>query len=109
MKRRETVKDKKTFSNIINNGTKITNRFFFLYYISSDDSCPSYGVAVSKKLGNSVVRNKLKRRYRNIIDNNKMLFSNNNKYIIMIRKESLNASFNELMASMKEAIEKVKK
>ena len=57
---------------------------------------PNFGLAISKKVGNAVLRNKLKRRLRNIIDNNRLLFKNNKNYIIMIKKEATLASYKEL-------------
>ena len=96
MKRYEMVKSHEDFNTIINTGKKTTGRGLIIFQKSKDYPKPNFGIAVGKKLGNAVVRNKFKRRFRNIIDNNKELFSNYNNYIIMIKKEALNVSYEKL-------------
>jgi len=59
-----------------------------------------FGIAVGKKVGNAVIRNRLKRVYRNLIDDNKLRFPKAYDYIIIVRNESLNASFEDLNKSI---------
>ena len=96
MKRYEVVKDKKTFNNIINQGKKISNKYFIVFSEKKDTFKPNFGIAVGKKVGNAVIRNHLKRQMRSIIDANKILFKNYHNYIIMIKKESLNITYKEM-------------
>lgn len=96
MKRYEMVKSHEEFNEIINKGNKIKGKFVYIFFKEKDFSKPNYGIAVGKKLGNAVVRNKFKRQFRNIVDNNRFLFKNNHNYIIMIKKEANNASFSDL-------------
>ena len=63
-------------------------------------------IAVSKKQGNSVERNKIKRQLRNIIDINKNLFKKHFNYIIMIRKDYNNLSFNEKVKELESLLRK---
>ena len=86
MKRIETIKDQKLFNNIIRNGKFKKNEFFVIYNIKKEEPNTNYGIAISKKVGTAVVRNRLKRQTRAIIDNHRNLFENNHNYIIMIRK-----------------------
>ena len=67
---------------------------------------PNFGIAVGKRLGNAVVRNKFKRQFRNIVDNNRFLFKNNRNYIIMIKREANNASYNDLQNDLVKALRK---
>lgn len=96
MKRYEMIKKHEEFSNIINNGTKLKGKYLLIFYQNKNYIKPNFGLAISKKVGNAVLRNKLKRRLRNIIDNNRLLFKNNQNYIIMIKKEATLASYKEL-------------
>lgn len=96
MKRYEMVKSHEEFNKIIKEGLKIKGKYIIVFYTKKDYVKPNFGIAVGKKLGNAVVRNKLKRQYRNIIDNNKLLFKNYHNYIIMIKREAISASFSEL-------------
>ena len=96
MKRHEMVKSHEDFNEIIKNGKKLKGKYIYIFSKEKNFSKPNFGVAVGKKLGNAVIRNKFKRQFRNIVDKNKFLFKNNNNYIIMIKKEAINASFSEL-------------
>ena len=96
MKRYAMVKSHDEFNSIIQNGNKISNKYFIIFSIEKKEELPKFGIAVGKKLGNAVVRNKIKRQMRMIIDNNRLLFKKNHNYIIMIKKEYLKVKFNEL-------------
>ena len=106
MKRREMVKSHEDFNEIINKGKKKKGKYMVLFALKKDFIKPNYGIAVGKKLGNAVIRNKYKRIMRSILDNNKFLFSNYYNYIIMIKKEAINANYkdlqDELIGLMKE-------
>ena len=54
------------------------------------------GISVSKKLGNSVFRNKYKRKLRAIIDNYKKRYINYQDYIIILRKEAVDKPHEQL-------------
>ena len=106
MKRIETIKDQKHFNNIIRNGKFIKNNFFVIYNIMKEEDKINYGIAVSNKLGKAVVRNKLKRQTRAIIDNHRNLFKNAHNYIIMIRKGSVGVEYQVLERALVELLEK---
>lgn len=101
MKRYEMIKDRKHFNFIIKNGHYNKDKNFVIYDVSrSDDSFPHFGIAIKTSIGKAVVRNKLKRQIRCIVDNNKKLFKNGKDYIIMIRNECLNKNYSELNESL---------
>lgn len=106
MKRTEMIKRHESFDDIIKNGKQVKTKYFVLCSKENDVNKTLFGVAVSKKVGNAVIRNALKRRYRNIIDNNKLLFKNKTNYIIIIRKESLNADFYKLDETLQLTLKK---
>ncbi|MGN0966957.1 MAG: ribonuclease P protein component [Candidatus Coprovivens sp.] len=106
MKRIETIKDRRIFNNIIKNGKFIKNQYFVIYYMKSENENNKYGIAVSNKLGKAVVRNKLKRQTRAIIDDNKNLFKNAFNYIIMIRKTCTEAEYSTMNEAFKSLLEK---
>ncbi len=97
MKRREMIKDKEKFNFIIRHGKFNKNKSFVIYYIDNEESrFPHFGIAIKNSIGHAVVRNRLKRQTRSIIDNNKNLFKKNRDYIIMIRNECLNCKYEEM-------------
>ena len=75
----------------------------------TDEEKTKFGIAIGKKVGNAVTRNKLKRQVRYIIDNNKTMFSKGFKSILMISKRCAEVEFSILSTSLISLIkEKVK-
>ena len=93
MKKYEIVKKNIDFNDIINKGTYLKNKYYSIYYKDSNFNYPRFGIAVSKKFGNAVERNKIKRQLRWIIDKHKDLFDSNMDYIILVRVGIKNVSF----------------
>lgn len=100
MKKYEVVKEKRRFDTIINTGKYIKNDIYVIYFLNNDVDFSKFGLAVGKKIGNAVVRNNYKRKLRNIIDNNKLLFKNNRDYIIILKRKCLDVSFDEMNNSL---------
>ena len=106
MKRYEMVKSHEEFNEIINKGNRLKGKYAYIFSKEKQFDKPNFGIAVGKKLGNAVVRNKFKRQFRNIVDKNRFLFKNNNNYIIMIKREANNASFSELETDLINTLKK---
>ena len=104
MKKFEIVKEHRVFDKIINNGKFIKNNTFVIYYSKHEENFPKFGMAVGKKIGNAVTRNKYKRIIRNIVDENKFLFKKEYDYIIIIKRKCLEMSFNQINDSLSSLI-----
>ena len=100
MKKSERVKSKILFNEIINNGKKVKNEYFTVFYIVKKEVKPLFGISTPKKIGNAVMRNKLRRRLREIIRELKLLFKNNRNYIIIMKKKCLEVDYQELKKSL---------
>ncbi|NLA33775.1 MAG: ribonuclease P protein component [Tenericutes bacterium] len=104
MKKINIVKENRDFENIINSSNYKKNQFLILYFKRNNLNYYRFGISVGKKIGNAVIRNKLKRRIRNIIDKNRKEYSNNKDYIIMVRKSCLDLPFEKLEQAFLELI-----
>ena len=71
MKKNFRVKREKDFKAIFKEGTSFANRKFVVYQLENQKNHFRVGLSVSKKLGNAVTRNQIKRRIRHIIQNAK--------------------------------------
>ncbi len=100
MKKKEIVKSKEDFNEIIKYGKIIKSEYIYIYYKESKKEM-RFGIAVSKKYMNAVHRNLMKRRVRNIIDKNKLLFQNGRDYIIMVKKDCINLPYYKLEEKIK--------
>lgn len=107
MKKKFTVKEHKDFTNIINNGRYYKSDFFIIYTLKNDVDYYRFGISVGKKVGNAVVRNKVKRQMRMIIENYKKYYQNGTDYIIIIRSNYVNSDFSTIESSFKSVIDKI--
>lgn len=108
MKKKETVKKKQEFNEIIKTSPFVKNNYFVIYIRKKEIENIKFGLAISKKCGTAVLRNKLKRRLRVIITNNKSLFPKYKDYIIMIKKSCSKAKFQELNNSLINLVKEIK-
>ena len=95
MKKLNIIKKQEEIDNIIKTGKLLKNRFFFLYYKERDTKYYRFCICVSKKLGNAVIRNKNKRQIKDIIDKSNLVFESNMDYVIILRKEISNISYED--------------
>ena len=91
MKKKNIVRKKSDFSRIIKTTKPIVSKFYVIYIERTNDPEYHFGISVSKKLGKAVLRNKLKRQLKYIID--KKDYQKGFNCIIILRKSVLNANF----------------
>lgn len=92
MKKDYRVRKNEDFGVIIRKKQSIASKTFIIYYLKNDINHSRVGISVSKKLGNAVVRNKIKRQIRMMIQD-VFDFDNNYDYIVIVRNNYLNNNF----------------
>lgn len=95
MKKIEIIKSSEEYTEIINTSKSKKSKYFSVYYRKNNNS-NRYGITVPKKTGTAVTRNKIKRRVKNIIDNNKKIVHNGYDYVIIIKKGILELTYEEM-------------
>lgn len=108
MKKINIIKKNIDFNRIIQKRKGISNKYYIINEENNNLNKPMFGITFTKKIGNAVTRNKLKRQIKSIIDNNKYIYQNNKNYIIIIRKETLNISYQEKEKNLIELFNKLK-
>lgn len=93
MKKINILKPNSEFQRIISKYKPYQFKDYIIYYEKNTKDNYKFGISVSKKIGNAVLRNKLKRQIKNIIVKNN--YQNNFNCIIIIRRSILNLSFKE--------------
>ena len=95
MKKNEIIKESSEFTKIINNETSIKNKYYSIFYKKNNTEINRYGISIPKKTGKAVIRNKIKRQIKNIIDTNKLYIQKPYDYVIIIKKQILELLYKE--------------
>jgi ribonuclease P protein component len=77
LKKYEKVRKRKEFERIRRFGDKRQTKHFLLSYYDHRDGGRRLGIAVSRRVGNAVVRNRIKRYIREFFRTNKNVFREN--------------------------------
>lgn len=107
MNKEKIIKNSQEFTSIISTGKSIKNNYFKIFYIPTEKTL--YGITVPKKVGKAHLRNKLKRRLKNIILTNEKDIQNNMSYVIIIKEASLELEYSAMENSFLNLIKKVRK
>lgn len=94
MKKDKIIKKSEEYTNIINTGNVVKSKYFSIFYKKNEGK--KYGISIPTKTGKAVVRNKIKRRVKNIIDKNENYIQNNYYYVIITKRTILDISYEEM-------------
>ncbi|WP_138160429.1 ribonuclease P protein component [Peptoniphilus catoniae] len=72
------------------------NRHITVFYRKNDLPTKRVGFTITKKIGNAVVRNKLKRRLREIYKSNFDLLKDGYDYVFVMKKSAVDLSYQDL-------------
>ncbi|QVK09324.1 ribonuclease P protein component [Mycoplasma mycoides] len=109
MKNKRVIKKNFEFQEIINYKKTVKNFCFVIYYKDNDQSYLKYGISVGKKIGNAVIRNKVKRQIRMILRQNiNEIGSISKDVIILVRKSVLELKYTTLSKSLIKLIKEIK-
>ena len=107
MKYTESLKKNKDFRLVYNKGKSIANKYLVLYRLKNHKNGNRLGISVSKKVGNSVVRSRVKR----IIKENYRLEEENIThpgfdFVIIARPAAKEATYQEINAALMHLLKK---
>ena len=105
VKRFNRVINNNDFTRIIQQGTSTKTNALVLYYTCNSDHL-TVGFAVSKKVGNAVTRNKIKRQLRAIFQNYVDKYPHF-EIIVVVRKNYLDYSFQQIDAMVEKMLDKM--
>ena len=95
MKKIEIIKSSREYTEIINTNIYRISKYFIIYYLKTGDE-NKYGITIPKKTGTAVIRNKIKRRVKNIIDNNKNIVQKGYDYVIIVKKGIVDLTYQDM-------------
>lgn len=106
IKKKHRLAKNRHFQYVYKRGRAGHSRFLTLVYVRTKTRPFKVGFSVSKKIGKSVVRNKVKRRLRASFNLLQQKFSLNFNYIFIAKKGIEGIGFNEIKNEMEKLLKK---
>jgi ribonuclease P protein component len=101
MKKMNRIKKNKEFQTVFQKGQSNANRQFVLYQLDKpDQEYFRIGLSVSKKIGNAVVRNRIKRMIRQVFTELKEKIDSGKDFVIIARKPCAEMTCEEFKKSL---------
>ena len=100
------VKKSSEFRTVYDTGNKLYSPFFILFVKHKDTPGLQVGITVTKKLGNAVIRNRIKRRLRAMLRATGAMHSKSLQIVIIAKKSAFDADFIKMLTSFEYLIKK---
>ncbi len=100
----ERLRKRKDFSPIYRRGSRYRGKGFILIYLSNKLQFSRMAVVASKKVGNAVVRNRIKRRFRALFRTNKNLLQGSYDLLVITEKRIGKIAWSEVQKAFIKAI-----
>lgn len=105
MKKKNILRKSSEFDRIIHNTKSFCYKNYIIYVEKETKDDYHFGLSVGKKIGNAVVRNRIKRQLRAIID--EKCYQNGFNCIIIVKKGILNEDFISMKKNLHIALKKL--
>ena len=96
----ESLKKNQDFRIVFNKGKSRANKHFVMYVLKNDTDKNYLGISVSKKVGNSVIRHKIKRLLKESYRLHENLFNSGLNIVIIARKGSEELDYYQVEKSL---------
>lgn len=101
------IKDNQEFVFTVRKGNVLKHNPFLIHYTNNDKNVCRIGISVNKKLGNAVIRNRVKRQTRAMCDSLVEYTSHTFDVVIVIKAEFLNNSFDDNKKILNDLLSKI--
>ena len=100
MKFSESLKKNRDFQKVYSNGRSFANRYLVMYILENGSSGNRLGISVSKKVGNSVVRHRIKRLIKESYRLNEDSFLSGYDIVVIARVTANKISYFEMESAL---------
>lgn len=102
--RHERLSERREYTRCYHHGRRLRSGFFTVYAYQRGNGVPRLGLAVGKPVGKAVVRNRIKRRLRELFRRRKALVPGGYDLFVRALPGSATATFAELAAAWEKAL-----
>lgn len=107
MRRKLRLRNREDFSRVYRAGKSFANGQFVVYWSKQPAIDPfRCGISASKKIGNAVVRNRMRRRVKEIVRHLEPKISPNIDFVLIVRKPAVNMTYKQLEGSIQHVLKK---
>ena len=92
----ERLRKNEDFQSVYQSGKSYANKSFVIYVLKNNLGTNRLGVSVSKKIGNSVVRHRMKRLVKENFRLHEDMFNSGLDIAVIVRKNAVDLSFEEV-------------
>ena len=100
MNKRYRLRNNADFQKVYKYGRSLANKYLVLKYKRADFSILRFGFSISKKYGNAVLRNRIRRQLKDILQKRILLVKSGYDIVFLVRQESRNATYTELVQAV---------
>ena len=100
MKFSESLKKNSDFQKIYREGKSYANRFLVMYVMENGTDCSRIGISVSKKVGGSVVRHRVKRLIKEAYRLQEEMFNRGLDIVVIARVSAKEISYQETESAL---------
>ena len=100
------IKKNKDYRKVFSGGKFAAGRFIVIYYQPNKDGASRFGFSVSKKIGKAVVRNRVKRLFKEACRLNRQSFSAGFDYVLLARRDIVGKSYWQIEESIVKLLKK---
>jgi len=90
------IKKSRDFKRVFNKNMSVADRNIVLYYLPNNLSVSRFGFTVSKKIGKAVIRNRIRRLFREVCRLNKDKFPEGYDYVLLARRNVVGLNYRQV-------------
>ncbi len=94
------LKSNRDFRNVYDTGKSYANKYLVMYVVENGNSVNRLGISVSKKVGNSVVRHRLKRLVRESYRLHEAVFNSGLDMVVVLRPTAKDCTYWEIESAL---------
>ena len=96
----ESLKKNRDFQNVYKKGRSAANKLLIMYVLKNGTEQNRYGISVSKKVGNSVVRHRVTRLLRESYRLHEEMFNSGLDIVVIARADAKTASYQKIESAL---------